>query len=78
MNISIALLAIKELCDIRRDGESDSHEDEAENYMINKQIAACYRKLAEFICGESLSVQEKVEDIVVTMLVEFKSLVLFK
>ncbi|KAJ3276335.1 hypothetical protein HDV01_004958 [Terramyces sp. JEL0728] len=74
--ISSVLLAIEELSAIRRDyqNEPELEDDAAENYLKNKRMAKSYERLVEFLAGDSLTVQEKDETIVISMIVEFKIL----
>ncbi|KAJ3262503.1 hypothetical protein HK103_000032 [Boothiomyces macroporosus] len=76
LNIASALLAIEELASIRRDyqNEPELEEDQAENYMKNKRMAKSYERLVEFLAGDALTVQEKEESFVISMIVEFKIL----
>ncbi|KAJ3322936.1 hypothetical protein HDV06_002595 [Boothiomyces sp. JEL0866] len=76
LNIASALLAIEELSSIRRDyqNEPELEEDQAENYMKNKRMAKSYERLVEFLAGDALTVQEKEESFVISMIVEFKIL----
>lgn len=77
LSIGATLLAIEDLGALRgQSAEMESDLDSAQNYEKNKRIAKAYSQLINFLTGDALSVQEKTESIVGTMIVEFKSLVL--
>ena len=82
LNIALALLAIDEVATLRSQNESQNETEdeqslEAKNYISSKQMATCYRKLVTVLCSDSLALSDKADDIVITLLVEFKNLVTF-
>jgi hypothetical protein len=76
LSIGIALLAIERLTELRnividQNGEFES----ILSYNRNKEMAECYNQFLHFLQGDSLTVQEKQEEVVIGMIVEFKALV---
>jgi hypothetical protein len=69
---------MEELTALRREHSTDTSPEPSANYHRNKKMAKCYSRMIEFLVGDALSIQEKNEAIVCSMLVEFKSLVLFR
>jgi hypothetical protein len=78
LSIAVCLLAIEELASIRRKHDPEAEISLKENYETNKKMASCYRRLLDFLIGDSLTQEEKAEQIVMTMIAEFKCLVFYQ